>query len=116
MAKKNTFVINGKTYTAAPIDFNAMCALEDVGVSVMDMNKKPMSTARAYFALCYDGGDDAEAAGKEIEAHIINGGELTNLVNAMNAEIQKSGFFQALNKRQETETQTVPSETGKTEE
>ena len=49
------FTINGQKYRAKEFDFNTVCDLEDNGVSLQDMTKKPMSMARAYFALCLNG-------------------------------------------------------------
>lgn len=90
----NTFTINGKKYTAKPFDFNLVCDLEESGVPISDMKKKPTATARAYFALCYDG--DKDDAGTEIEQHMIAGGTLTELMQCMMKEMNASDFFQAL--------------------
>ena len=38
-----TFEINGKEYSGKPFDFNLVCDLEDMGVSVESMEEKPMS-------------------------------------------------------------------------
>ena len=92
----NTFEINGKRYTAPKFNYNAICALEEAGVPVQDMKKKPAATARAYFALCFDG--DKDQAGAEIEAHMVNGGGLDGLMTAMAKEIDESDFFRAINK------------------
>lgn len=92
-----SFEINGKKYKAREIDFNFLCDLEDEGVSLADMEKKPMSTARAYFATCFNG--TAEAAGKELEAHLKNGGNLNSLMNAFGDAISKSDFFQSMMKK-----------------
>lgn len=97
-----TFVINGKRYTAKPFDFNTVCDLEDNGVSLAEMSKKPMSMARAYFALCFKG--TKEDAGKEIEEHIKTGGDFNDLYKAMGDEMNESDFFQALNKAKDEET------------
>ena len=102
------FVINGKRYTAKPFDFNTVCDLEDSGISLAEMAKKPMSMARAYFSLCFKG--STEDAGKEIQAHIVSGGDFTDLYEAMGAEMNESDFFQALNKRTEEETPTEKTE------
>lgn len=96
-----TFTINGKRYTAKPFDFNTVCDLEDSGVSLAEMSKKPMSMARAYFALCYNG--KKEDAGKEIQAHVIAGGNFNDLYEVMGQEMNESDFFQALNKREDEE-------------
>lgn len=101
----NTFTINGKKYTAKPFDFNLVCDLEEAGVPVSEMKKKPTATARAYFALCYDG--DKEDAGTEIEQHMINGGDLKDLMSSMMKEMNASDFFQALSKNKKTKTSTV---------
>lgn len=105
------FTINGRRYTAKPFDFNTVCDLEDNGVSLSEMTKKPMSMARAYFALCYNGSKDD--AGKEIQAHIVSGGNFNDLYEAMGAEMNESDFFQALNKKAETETQAETPEVKK---
>ena len=96
------FTINEKRYQAKPFDFNTVCDLEDNGVSLQDMSKKPMSMARAYFALCFNG--DIEKAGKEIQEHVMNGGDFNELYTAMGEELNESDFFQALNKKQNEET------------
>lgn len=95
------FTINGKRYTAKPFDFNTVCNLEENGVSLSEMTKKPMSMARAYFALCFNG--SIEDAGKEIQAHIVAGGDFNDLYKAMGDEMSESDFFQALNKAQTQE-------------
>lgn len=103
------FTINGKRYTAKPLTFNAVCELEDMGVSLAEMSKKSMSTARAYLAICAD--IDKEEAGGEIEAHVVAGGNINELFNVFTAEINESGFFQGLRKNQE---ETAPTETEET--
>ena len=99
------FTINEKRYQAKPFDFNTVCDLEDNGVSLQDMSKKPMSMARAYFALCLNG--DKEKAGKEIQEHVMHGGDFNDLYTAMGEELNESDFFQALNQKQNEETPEV---------
>lgn len=98
-----TFTINGKRYNAKPFDFNTVCDLEDSGVSLTQMRQKPMSMVRAYFALCFNG--STEDAGKEIQAHVISGGKFDDLYEVMGAEMNESDFFQALNQKEEQDTQ-----------
>lgn len=107
----NKITVNGKKYTAKAFDFNTICELEDMGVALQDAQKKPMSVARAYFAVC--AGLDADDAGKELEQHIIGGGKFDEIINTMTKEMEKSDFFQALGKKAETEN--PESETEKTE-
>lgn len=97
------FKVNGKTYKSKEFDFNMMCELEDMGFSIAEFAKKPTVGIRAYMAVCMDG--TLEDAGKEIEEHIVNGGALTPIINAMSSEMEKSDFFRALTKRT---TETTP--------
>ena len=98
---KNTFTINGKKYEAVPFTFNAVCDLEDMGFSIEDMDRKAVSMIRAYFALCVG---DVETAGNELEAHIVNGGDLSELSEAIGKEINNSGFFKAMVAQNQEET------------
>ena len=69
-----TFVINGKTYVAKEFDFALVCDLEDLGISMEDIESKPMSFVRAYFMFC--SGLNKNDAAKEIQEHMISGGNL----------------------------------------
>lgn len=104
-----TFTVNGKEYKAKPFDFNLVCDLEDMGISLEQASNKPMSMARAYFGLC--AGRDKEFAGKEMEAHIIGGGTFDDIVTAMSDEMEKSGFFRNLNKAAETKVTEIADKT-----
>lgn len=94
-----TFSVNNKEYRAKAFDFNLVCDLEDMGISMNEMNKKQMSTVRAYFSLC--AGMSNVQAGKEMEAHVIAGGNFEEITTALNEEMNKSDFFRALNKTAE---------------
>ena len=95
------FEINGKEYIAKAFDFNLVCDLEDMGISVSTAQDKPMSTARAYFALCT--GRGKVYAGQELEAHIANGGDFNEIMEVMSEEMEKSDFFRSLAKTEITE-------------
>lgn len=97
-----TFTINGKEYKSRPFDFNTVCDMEEMGVSMFEMTKKQFSVIRAYFALCAGKGNDF--AGKEIEAHFISGGNMNEISEALSEEMEKSDFFRALKKKAEEET------------
>lgn len=99
------FNVNGKQYRAKEFDFNLLCDLEDQGLSLEDIDSKPMSLIRTYLAFC--GNMSKEEAGKEIEAHLIGGGKFTDVVDAMSEQMQDSGFFRSLNK----ETEAAEDET-----
>lgn len=96
-----TFTINGNEYVAKKFDFNLICDLEDMGISLSEASVKPMATARAYFAVCT--GRGKEFAGAELEAHVVNGGDFNDLVVAMTEEMEQSDFFRNLSKRTEKE-------------
>ena len=100
----NTFTINGTEYKAKPFDFNLICDLEDMGISLEEMGNKKMSMIRAYFAICV--GKGSEFAGKELNAHFVGGGKFENIVEAMNKEMEISDFFQTLIKGTKTEATT----------
>lgn len=89
--------INGIEYKNVPLDFNAVCRLEDMGVDITSVDEKVMTTARAYAALCMR--KPVSVAGQEIEKHVMNGGTLNEIYEAFGAEVEKSGFFQALQKQ-----------------
>lgn len=109
------FAINGKEYKAVPFDFNLVCDMEDMGVSMEQIRDKPISAIRAYFSLCAR--LNRAAAGKEIEAHIISGGKLDDAMNIMFEEMEDSDFFRALNKTTEEKIATDKEEKNeKTEE
>ena len=100
-----TFEVNGKQYEGKEFDFNLMCDLEDMGVSLDDMQKKNLSLIRGYFGLC--AGIDAEKAGAELQAHLVSGKKFDSLTDVMSDEMEKSDFFRALQKTPETEDTAV---------
>lgn len=106
------FKVNGKEYTAKAFDYNLICDLEDMGIALQEAANKPMSMVRAYFSLC--SGRGKEYAGKEIEAHIIKGGKLDDVMNAMSEEMDKSDFFLALNQKEEETVSETSKGTKKT--
>lgn len=106
---KRLFTINGRQYTAAEVDFNFICDLEDMGISIKSFNSKPTAVARAYFALCAN--VSKEVAGAELQAHMLKGGKLEELYEVLGAQIEESDFFRALNTTEEQEvTANAPKE------
>ena len=101
-------IINGKTYKDADLTFNAVCQMEAMGAPITNITDNVMSAVRAYAAISMK--TTVEKAGAELEAHVINGGDLQGVITAMNAKIEESGFFQALRKKSEEteETETKP--------
>lgn len=87
-------IINGKEITAKPIDFNATIELNDLGGDIYSFGTKPLAALRAYLAYCE--GVSAEEAGQEIEAHIVVGGDLSDLSAAFMKACDDSAFFKAM--------------------
>ena len=94
-----TFEVNGRIYKAKDFNFNLLCDLEEQGLSLDEVEKKPMSLVRTYFMFC--AGLSKENAGLEIEQHVEKGGEFTDIVEIISQQMQDSGFFRSLNKRAE---------------
>ena len=86
--------INDREYHMPQLNFNAMCDLEDLGASFSEMDKKLLSTVRAFLALAMGG--DTDKAGKEIEAHLASGGNFDEIMEDINRAVEESGFFRAL--------------------
>jgi hypothetical protein len=107
----NRFTVNEKTYTAKEFDFNLVCDLEDMGVSMDKAKEKPLSMVRAYFALCT--GRGKEYAGKEMQEHLVNGGSFDDISEVMGKEMENSDFFRSLNKGEETENAESKSKKSK---
>lgn len=103
-----TFKVNGVTYKSVEVDFNAVCFFEDNGLDFSDVRKKGNSFMRAYFALC--AGISIEDAGKLIQEHIINGGDVKPILDSFIKEIDKSDFFQALIKSKKKDATTESAE------
>lgn len=94
-------IVNGKEYVAKEFTFNLVCDLEDMGYDLEKMGAKPMTITRAYFALC--AGITEEVAGREIEAHIVSGGDISVISNVMHEQMENSDFFRSLNKGEEAQ-------------
>ena len=97
----STFEINGKTYESIPFSFNTVCDLEDMGFDLDNLFDRPVSAVRAYFGLIIG---NKHEAGKEIEEHIIAGGDVSNIMTVMQEEIANSGFFGAMAKAAEKQS------------
>lgn len=90
--------INGNEYKIPELNFNTMCMLEDMGVPLTSMDKKLLSTVRGFVSLAMNG--DSEKAGREIEAHLANGGNFDEIMKDIERAVKESGFFRTLSKSQ----------------
>lgn len=95
----NTFLINNKRYVAKEFTFGAVRQLESNGLSLTDIQNKPMTLASAYLAFC--AGISINAADEEIQNHVLNGGNLDGIFEAVTEAMNDSRFFQALNRKTE---------------
>lgn len=103
----STFTVNGKEYQAKPFDFNMVCELEDMGIRLESADAKQIGMVRAYFSIC--SGLSKEAAGAEIESHVIGGGKLDEIALVLSEELEKSDFFRALRESQEEKNPKSPT-------
>ena len=104
--------INGKTYKPVDLDFNAICDLEDLGISLQDIQNKNLSLIRAF--LMMSGNMTKEEAGAEIQAHLASGGNFESLAEPLGKAFEESGFFQALKASEDAKTQPVTKTSRKT--
>lgn len=109
----NRFTVNDVTYTAKPFDFDTVCELEDMGVTFERIDKMPMSLVRAYFAIC--AGVIKEQASELIQKHLMNGGKLDDISNAMTKEMEASDFFRSISENKEQKVAEAPRKGRKTE-
>ena len=102
--------VNGVQYPNKEITFNDFCTFEERGIDLQTMEKKPLSFLRVYISLCMN--SDEIKAGQEIDAHIANGGNIEDLLQAMSDAIENSGFFRP---QQQTKTENTPKGESKSE-
>ena len=86
-------IINNKPINLKPIDFGAICELEELGFNVTSVTKKTFSSIRCAVAFQMEIGVDE--AGAEIENHIKNGGSIADFLPFLEI-ITESDFFQNL--------------------
>ena len=98
------FVLNGNSYPVKDMGVNMICDLEDMGISLGEMQNKSFSFIRAYVSMCM--GTSVEKAGREIELHLINKGDFEDIVDVIKSAMEESDFFRAIqaNKGEETST------------
>lgn len=89
--------INEKEYELRKIDFNAVCELEDLGMSIINIKDKTFKSIRALVAFVMK--CDLDKAGKEVESHLANGGKINDFTPLFEM-ISKSDFFRNLSQQQ----------------
>lgn len=91
--------INGTEYAAPALTFANLCKLEDWGLTVSDMSKRPLAFLAAFVALAVGG--DLEGGKALIEAHIQSGGSIDAISDALSKAVDESGFFKGANQEEE---------------
>lgn len=86
--------LNGKSYNIPEMDFNMICEIELRGGSLMNIESQPFPTIRAIIASII--GTDVQTAGKELGEHVMNGGDMGEVMSTISKALENSGFFQAL--------------------
>ena len=89
----NSVIINGKNYDVPKLDFDTVCQLEENGISLLAMNEanpKIATMLRAFVAWII--GTSPRNASAEIQAHLENGGSITDLLTAITTALNDSGF------------------------
>lgn len=93
---KRNVTINKKAYGVKEVTFDAVCELEQLGVSIFDFSNlkgKMFTLSRGCFA--FHSGLTLEEASVEIQEHLLNGGELGDFEPFIEA-ITQTGFFDQL--------------------
>lgn len=93
---KKTFIFNGKTYNTPAFTFKDLCEMEDLGFDAAKFAKRPMNQILIVSAFMLR--TDLDTAAKEIEAHIVNGGKLDDILAVMQEGMESSDFFRSLSK------------------
>lgn len=99
---KKTFNLNGIDVVAKEVDFNLVCDLDELGVSLESIGTKPMNALRGYVAVCI-GGSLADA-GMLLQEHMVNGGTIEEVLNVFVAKMEESDFFRQISKMENKET------------
>lgn len=93
MSEIKKITLNGKEYSIKDVNFEEMCELEDMGLSLATVKSKPLTAFRALVAFYCD--MSTEDASKEIEEHLRNGGNM-DLLSELVEHLANSGFFRLL--------------------
>lgn len=83
--------INGKNYTIPAVDFEVIAKLEEHGIDLKNLDKRPVGFVAAMVAVAMN--CSYSEALKEINEHFKNGGDLKEASIEANEAIQNSDFF-----------------------
>ena len=105
------FKINGKEYTGAKFNYNAYCSLSEMGIPIDRLINDPLVGVRGYLAI--SGDMTVEQAGDELEEHLINDGDLSEISKVFSNELNNSGFFQKLVAKMTAATEVAEKKTNR---
>lgn len=91
--------INGTEYATPALTFANLCKLEDWGLTVNDMARRPLGFLAAFVALAIGG--DLETGKAAIEQHIQSGGTVDEISDELSKAVDNSGFFKGANQEEE---------------
>ena len=103
MAK--TIEINGTVYEVPELDFNAIAELSENGVDILSRKiakKSALTVARGVAAWIM--GTDVEEAGREIQDHMLEYGELPPVIEILREEVNNSVFIKKLSEKRNGQT------------
>lgn len=94
-------IINGNKYDIPEVNFDSICELEERGVNLLnpDTNNAKLATMCRGLAA-WIMGTDVYTASRELEAHVMNGGNILDIINGVTDAINNSGFFKQGGKKQ----------------
>lgn len=96
--QENKITLNGKEYKIKDVDFDGMCELEELGLSLTTVKNKPLTAFRALVSYYCD--LPLDEAAKEIEEHLKNGGDFTKIYSDLVERLSESGFFRLISAKQ----------------
>ena len=95
---KNYALIDKSMTSPQSDDISEFACLEDLKYSNTPAKLATFEEQYMYGEMCIR--DSTETAGRELEAHIVNGGDFTEIIGEISKAVQESGFFQALSTKQ----------------
>lgn len=99
----NTFKVNGKEIIGAEITFGTVRKMTKLGVDFNNITADLPGLVSAYVTVSTHASQDT--VDRELQAHIVNGGNFDEILDAFQNEMDESDFFQALAKTDKTETE-----------
>ena len=102
--------VNGKVYPVKELTWKFLVILDKEGIDV----ERVSGVAALNMFVAYCGDMTPQEAEEEINAHVLNGGNLNELVDTYNKALTDSGFFRRVlglsaNKEEEVEEKATES-------